>query len=122
MIVMDKLHPLTDKWRLEAALYERRGLTNFAAMARSFADELASYERERGLEKLTLTQAATETGFSKEHIGRLLETGRLPQAGEKFAPRVCRKDLPLKAKKLPTLHSGNALEPRTPGESRVTSK
>jgi hypothetical protein len=36
MMVMDSPHPLSEKWRHEAELYERRGLINPAAMARSF--------------------------------------------------------------------------------------
>src|SRR4051794_30690237 len=92
-------HPLAKLWRAEAELYERRGLPDLAAMARSFADELQSWEVEHGLEALTLTQASTESGYSAGHIARLLETGRLHNAGEKYAPRVCRKDLPVKAKK-----------------------
>ena len=65
------------------------------------ADELDRHETETGLEALTLTQAADESGYSGAHIARMLEAGRLPNAGEKYAPRICRKDLPKKPPKAP---------------------
>ena len=42
---------------------------------------------------LSLTQAAERTGYSAEHIGRLLRQGKLPNAGRKNAPRVRLRDL-----------------------------
>ena len=42
---------------------------------------------------VSLTQAAERTGYSAEHIGRLVRHGKLPNAGRKNAPRVRLGDL-----------------------------
>lgn len=96
MTVMDKPHPLSDRWRREAEGYERRGQTNLAAMARSFADELVAYETEHGLEALTLTVAAEESGLTAPHLSRAVAEGRIENVGEKGHPRIRRRDLPRK--------------------------
>jgi len=95
-------HLLSERWRQEAALLRRHGAIEAATTKETCADELDRIETEHGLEALTLTQAADESGYSAAHIARLLESGRLPNAGEKYAPRICRKDLPKKPPKAPT--------------------
>lgn len=102
---MTKPHPLVAEWRKEAELYERRGLTSHAAMARSFADDLENHEREHALELLTVAQAAEESGYTPPHIRRLVEEGRIPNAGEEYSPRVRRCDLPKKPSR-PTITRG----------------
>lgn len=92
-------HPLGERWRKDAEFLRRHGAIEAAMTKEACADELDGYSREHDLEALTLTQAASESGFSSGHIARLLETGRLPNAGEKFAPRIRRKDLPIRARK-----------------------
>ncbi len=101
MMVMDKPHPLAAEWRREADLYERRGLANPAAMARSFAAELEFYECERGLEALPLKEASAESGYSDSHLSRLVNEGKLENAGKEGAPRIRRKDLPTKPPRSP---------------------
>jgi hypothetical protein len=49
-------------------------------------------------ETMSLTEAAERTGYSAEHIGRLVRRGRLPNAGRKNAPRVRLGDLTLEVK------------------------
>lgn len=48
-------------------------------------------------EALTLKQAADETGYSDDYLGRLVRDGKLENVGRKNAPRVRRGDLPRKA-------------------------
>jgi hypothetical protein len=43
-----------------------------------------------------MEEAARESGYSAEHLGRLIRTGRIPNAGRRSAPRVRRGDLPAK--------------------------
>ena len=45
---------------------------------------------------LTLVEAAEESGFSADHLGRLVRSGSLPNAGRPNAPRIRRRDLPRK--------------------------
>lgn len=47
-------------------------------------------------EELSLTQAAQYSGYSEDHIGRLIRSGALPNVGRKHRPRVRRADLPRK--------------------------
>lgn len=95
LLVMNP-HPLIEKWRRESDLFERRGLSNLAAMARSFADDLAAYEIEHGLEALTLTQASAESGYSAAHLSRAIAEERIENVGDSGRPRIRRKDLPRK--------------------------
>jgi len=48
-------------------------------------------------ETLTLAEAAPESGYSRDHLARLVRAGALPNAGRRGAPRLRRKDLPRKA-------------------------
>jgi hypothetical protein len=70
-------------------------------MARSFADELEAFEIEQSLECLTLTEAARESGYSSAHLARLLDEGRIANAGKKHTPRIRRGDLPKKPPSAP---------------------
>jgi hypothetical protein len=52
-------------------------------------------------ETLTLREAARESGYSSDHLGRLVRSGVITNAGRANAPRVRRSDLPSKASALP---------------------
>jgi hypothetical protein len=52
--------------------------------------------REYADERLTLTQAARQSGYSPDHLARLLRAGRLPNAGRRGAPRIRAADLPVR--------------------------
>ena len=45
---------------------------------------------------LTLREAAARSGYSEEHLGKLIRQGALPNAGRKGSPRVRVGDLPKK--------------------------
>ena len=42
------------------------------------------------------TPAARESGYSADHLGRLVRDGRIPNAGRPGAPRIARSHLPRK--------------------------
>ena len=94
------MHKLAARWREEAELLRRRGQPTLAAMAESYADELEEELRQADLEALTLKQAAEESGFSYSAIQKMVNTGQLPNVGDKHRPRVRRGDLPRKAGRL----------------------
>lgn len=94
----EKLSPaeLVDVWRARAA-----ELRHFAAegAARAFehcAEQLAAALRRHDDETLTLAEAARESGYSAESLGRLVRRGAIPNAGREHAPRIRRSDLPHK--------------------------
>jgi hypothetical protein len=93
-------HPLSERWRKDAELLRSHGAAEAATTKELCANELDAHSLQRDLEELTPTQAAEESGYSAGHIARLLESGRLENAGAKYTPRVRRKDLPIKPKKM----------------------
>ncbi len=90
---------------------------------RVLADVEAVFASEEG-ETLTLRQAAEQSGYSPDHIGRLIRTGTIPNAGRPRSPRVRRADLPRKPSRLPNPHPRPQLlgaEPEQIARSVVTS-
>ena len=50
---------------------------------------------------LTLVEAEGESGYSADHLGRLVRSGAIPNAGRPNAPRIRRRDLPRKVGTFP---------------------
>ena len=73
-------------------------LVNAALIARQIVGSLRHVREAALTEALSLTEAAERTGYSAEHLGRLVRQGRLPNAGRKNAPRVRLSDLTLEVK------------------------
>ena len=67
-----------------------------AVALESCAAELEATLRERDETTLSLTEAARESGYSADHLGRLVRDGRIPNAGRPGAPRIARSHLPRK--------------------------
>lgn len=93
---MTHVRGLIATWRHRA-----EGLRPYAP-AVAVAFEHAAAELERALraadaDLLTLKQAARESGYSADHLGRLIRDGIVPNAGRRHAPRIRRADLPRKA-------------------------
>jgi len=84
---------LSARWRNEADLNRRRGLTREADFAESFAAELEATVREYSLTALTLTEAATESGLRYDTVQGKVASGEIPNAGRRGSPRVRRCDL-----------------------------
>lgn len=60
------------------------------------AEDLTAELRELLHEELTIADAADESGYSEDHLRRLVREGTLPNAGENGAPRIRRRNLPRK--------------------------
>jgi hypothetical protein len=60
------------------------------------AAELEAATAEWGLAPLTLREAASESGYSEDHLGRLLREGTIPNAGARYSPLIRRGDVPRK--------------------------
>ena len=87
---------LTAQWRDEANTLRRRGASAQAVALESCADDLERALRERDNELLNLTEAALLSGYSSEHLGRMVRDGVIPNAGRPNAPRIRHGDLPRK--------------------------
>jgi hypothetical protein len=80
-------------------------LSDFAALRLADAAEL-----------LNLRQASAESGYSPDHLGRLVRDGKIPNAGRPNAPRIRRTDLPRKASALRAEAGRLNLLGATPGQ------
>jgi hypothetical protein len=94
---MTLVHPsdLVAVWRERAAAL-RRYAPPVATAYEDAAAELEKALQATGADLLTLQAAARETGYSADHLGRLIRTGRLANHGRERAPKVRRCELPNK--------------------------
>jgi hypothetical protein len=93
----DRLIALVTAWCSDAErLSEYFGLDQHARLMQRMASELEAALRADADDLLNLRRAAQETGYSEDHLGRLVAEGKLPNAGRKHAPRIRRGDLPEK--------------------------
>ena len=87
---------LAAAWRADAAVLRHRGAEALAASLESCADELERWAEEWALERLTLEQAARESGYGYSTLQHLVAGKRIPNAGSPRRPRIRRADLPRK--------------------------
>jgi hypothetical protein len=90
-------------WRKHAKTLRRYGGEPPAVALERCADDLDATFRERDETTLSLVEAARESGYSRDHLGRLVRDGRIPNAGRPNAPRIARRHLPRKAPAEPPL-------------------
>lgn len=99
---------LPSTWRAKAATlapYSEPAARAFEQAARELETALGA----EGDDLLTLTEAARVSGYSADHLGRLLKRGSIPNAGRAHAPRIRRADLPRRAGRLPCEPAGPML-------------
>ena len=93
-------------WQEQAEQFEKHGCAEAAATYRIAADDLEKELQDCGDTALNLTQAAQESGYSREHLGRMVRDEKLPNAGRPSGPKIRRRDLPIKSKSLLTNRDG----------------
>ena len=84
-------------WRRQAKALRRYGGETPAVALDSCAAELEATLIEKDEITFSLTEAARESGYSADHLGRLVRDGKIPNAGRPGAPRIARGHLPRKA-------------------------
>lgn len=77
------------------------------------ADLSAVFETEEDA-PLSLSEASRESGYSVDHLSRLVRLGAIPNAGRPRSPRIRRKNLPRKATSLSRPQSRPQLLGATP--------
>ena len=102
----DRIHDedvALDWWENECAPWcdTLEGHVSAAALIRSIVSSLRRVRADSQNAKLTVTQAASETGYSTKQIRRWLKEGKITDVSGDGAPRIRRGDI-LKHKK-PTL-------------------
>jgi hypothetical protein len=104
----ETLSEILDRWTARQAEWARlRVQLDGAALAGDVVADLEKIARDEQADELTLTAAAAISGYSTEHLGRLLRAGTIPNAGRKHSPRIRRSDLPLRPKRR-VAHSNGA--------------
>lgn len=96
----DLLRVLADRYRDQAATFERYGQTEPAALLSTVAKDLLQERETWESAELTLEQAAEESGYSYSTLQRKVASGEISNAGEKHAPRIRRGDLPRKGSRI----------------------
>ncbi len=91
------IRKLPAAWRRRAKTLRRYGGQALATALERCADELEGTIRERDDTTYSLVEASRESGYSADHLGRLVREGKIPNAGRPGAPRIARVDLPRKA-------------------------
>ena len=70
------------------------GQVDGAALVREIVSSIRSIRDTSLEEPLSLAEAARLSGYTADHIGRVVREGKLPNVGRKNAPRVRARDLP----------------------------
>lgn len=95
------LEALASQWRAVAAEMRRYGAETPATTLLQAAAELDAALAEERAAVLTLAEAAELSGYSTDHLARMIRDGKIPNAGRPNAPRIRRSDVPRKAGALP---------------------
>lgn len=97
MALNSSLAALLTRWRETAATLRSEGYTQGADMTERRATELEDCLTALDAETLSVSQAASESGYSAEHVRRMLSENPTLNAGRKGKPLIRRSDLPRKA-------------------------
>lgn len=93
----DRLDGLLTQWRDEANWVEKRmGQPSLAHVTRTHIADVEKLLEDAGDEPLTIREAAQLSGYSADHLRRLILEGRIPNAGRPGAPKIARRHLPRK--------------------------
>ncbi len=112
----ERLDSLPKAWRARADAFAEHHCDELAAAYRQAADELDQVLSTCEDELLNLKQAESASGYSADHLGRLVREGKIPNAGRTNAPKIRRRDLPGKASRLRAQDSPLILVGATPGQ------
>lgn len=88
---------LVVKWERKAAEFQALAANvDAAAMCQLFVADLQALAAESRDDWILIGQAPAFSGYSKQHIRRLIQSGQLPAEGEGRARRVLLRALPRK--------------------------
>ena len=103
---------LPTAWRSRAKALRRYGSESPAIALERCAEELDATLVESDDITYSLVEAARESGYSADHLGRLVRDGKIPNAGRPGAPRIARRDLPRKTHAPPEARLAETPRPR----------
>lgn len=114
---------LIERWETRrASLARLNAQVDGAALASDILADLAGLAATE--QPISLAAAATGTGYTPDHLSRLIREGKLFNHGRKHAPRVRLSECPTKAKRPDRLAEryANAYHPITDARSLVGSR
>ena len=95
-MVSTELRQLAENWRTEAGRLRQLEAVGQAAAFEQLANELEATLGTWEASSLTIREASDCSGYSEDHLRRLVRRGHIPNAGRKNSPRISRRDLPVK--------------------------
>jgi hypothetical protein len=118
------VYAVLTEWRDRAQTADLLADNRGALLLRLCATELETALQDAGDTPLTLAEASSESGYSLEHLRRLVSEGKIPNAGRKGVPRIRRAHLPKKAGSLtPDIRPLQLdIDPRTQAARRIASQ
>jgi len=88
---------LVAKWESRHEEWRRLGVqVNGALLADEVLADLHELSRANALDPVSLGEASLISGYSIDHLQRLVAAGKLENIGKKGRPRIRRGDLPVK--------------------------
>lgn len=93
---------LPEKWRTRARELEELGAIPQARTLEWCASDLEQAQLDWEMEELTLHQAEAESGYSYSALQKMRANGQLRNVGDRYSPRVHRRDLPRKPRPAPS--------------------
>jgi len=101
------LAELRDMWSMRRDEWRRFGVqVDGVRIAEEILSELESLDASSE-QLLTLVEAAAESGYAADTLGRLVREGRIPNAGRPNAPKIRRRDIPKKPGAFQNASSGD---------------
>lgn len=96
-MVSADLSTVLTTWRDRIAALRAMQLVREATLLEQVIADVEAAARQADADiTLTPAQAATLSGYSTDHVRRMLATGRWPNVGSRHHPRIRRSDLPRK--------------------------
>lgn len=88
---------LRQKWETEIGVMQRRGvLVNGATVCAELLADVEAVFRDQSEAPLTLTEGSRRSGYSVDHLAKMIREGKLRNIGRKGSPRIRAGDLPRK--------------------------
>lgn len=114
----ETISEILERWTARQAEWARlRVQLDGAALAGDIVADLEKIAQGEQDVALTLGAAAAISGYSTEHLGRLLRDGIIPNAGRKHSPRILRSDLPIRPKRRVAHANGTSYDVLTDARS-----
>ena len=85
-------------WVEDAKFLREHGASEAATTSEKHAREVVEAVKRAEDEVLTLAEAAKESNYSKRRLREFLADGRVLNMGRRNAPRIARRDLPMRGK------------------------